>query len=75
MATKTTTKTAWISVADQTPAIGESVIIATKDYVGEGSYHGAGNWVYLKLGMLLSGGQVTHWQPLPAAPKKEGAAK
>lgn len=69
----TNVPTKWISVEDRLPAYGELVLVSAKDLAtGEHKWfylarYKDKNW-YGEEGYMF--GRVTHWMPLPDAPKK-----
>lgn len=69
MAAKKKAQSNWIKVEDQKPPIGQSVLMATDDYVAEGEYRG-GHWMQYRWSARLFN-QVRYWQPLPEVPKGE----
>ena len=54
----------WISVKDRLPEDGVKVLVVSDGETGA-SWHEAGEFGW------AIGGTVTHWAPLPAAPKEE----
>lgn len=61
----------WISVNERLPDIGKSIIFATKSgYAAEGEYIGD-CWVQYRWTTKVKNEAVTHWMPLPEAPKGE----
>ena len=74
-------KQGWISVDERLPdeVYGDEIIICTEDgVVGAGRYDGEFSWManegsdFYDLG---TDSRVTHWMPLPEAPKMKGGAE
>lgn len=57
----------WTSVAERLPVSGERVIVCRGDKVEQGIYLGVNGW-WKVYGTNTKA--VTHWQPMPAAPKE-----
>ena len=63
----------WLSVDDKLPAPGTRVIATDGVFVGEAIYALDGRWSGYGGGILRDclGSVITHWMPLPAAPKED----
>lgn len=63
----------WVSVDDKLPAPGTRVIATDGVFVGEAIYALDGRWNGYGGGILRDclGSVVTHWMPLPSAPKED----
>lgn len=71
--TKPVKKTMWISV-DYKPTRGERVIVTDGAFVGEAYLNSNGKWIRYCRSFYEDGGwgtKITHWMPMPIAPKKE----
>ena len=68
----------WISVADRLPDNADRVLVSYRnfklkfDITDINSYNGYGEWENLDQWYNKDVWKVTHWQPLPQDPKKEG---
>jgi len=58
----------WISVEDRLPEKGVKVLIGRDDNVGHAKFNGH-SWTIISSNDVVVPSQVTHWQPLPKAPK------
>ena len=76
-ATKMVDVNGWISVKDKSPEINQRVLLATNEkrsIVTGYRLSPAGKnepWFHTDLGLWCGTETVTHWMPLPAAPKEE----
>lgn len=63
----------WVSVEDSIPCSGKRVLATDGSFVGEAWYTSFSKSWYRNNGFEWDRicGQVTHWMPLPAPPKKE----
>lgn len=63
----------WVSVEDSIPCSGKRVLATDGSFVGEAWYASFSKSWYRNNGFEWDRicGQVTHWMPLPAPPKKE----
>lgn len=63
----------WVSVEDSIPCPGKRVLATDGSFVGEAWYTSFSKSWYRNNGFEWDRicGQVTHWMPLPAPPKKE----
>ena len=63
----------WVSVEDAVPCSGKRVLATDGSFVGEAWYASFSKSWYRNNGFEWDRicGQVTHWMPLPAPPKKE----
>jgi len=66
----------WISVGERLPVASEDVLVRHKDGCVFQGYHISGTWrvcvSQCKAHVVYADGAITHWQPLPAAPSREG---
>ena len=68
----------WIPVKDELPDFGERVIVSDGVFSGEAYLNSNGKWIRY-CGSLYGDGdleellgiKITHWMPMPIAPKKE----
>ena len=65
-----TDATKWIPVTERLPEKNRCILICSKQGgIAEGVYMGGGAWIQYRWNAV--GMDVTHWMPLPEAPKED----
>lgn len=65
------TKPQWISVEDELPEVGVAVLTITPRGTQRVGFYEDGWWLANYIDLVRMG-SITHWMPLPQAPKKGG---